>query len=262
MEMDATQALRDTENSLRDFIADRLEKMLGPTWEDQLGVSPEKVAKWRNRREEERTRLRGAGIEERLLYYSDFYDISTILRKHWSHFQDALLELKAVEMWLSELERYRDSDAHRRELFTYQKHLILGISGEIRARLVRFRSKMDDIDSHFPRIEAARDSLGATWIPGRGAVFSTPSTVRVADTIEFVVTATDPVGETIDFGYRIHPSGGAAWGLPNCFQYTFQEGDIGKRKEFMVLIRSPRPNHAHSHFDDMAIFLYHILPSK
>ena len=260
--MDATQALRDTENALRDFIADCLEKAFGSGWEDQLGVKPEKIEKWKARREDERIKMRGVAIEERLLYYSDFYDIATILRKHWSHFQDALIEIKSVEMWLSELERYRDSDAHRRELFPYQKYLILGISGEIRARLVRFRSKMDDIDSHFPRIESARDSLGASWILGKSVAPSEPATVRVGDTIEFVVAATDPMGEHIEYGYRLHPLGSSAWGLQNCFQYLVQEADIGKRKEFMVLIRSPRPHHAHHQWDDFAMFLYHILPRK
>jgi hypothetical protein len=71
-----------------------------------------------------------------------------------------------MRVWLKELERYRDPDAHRRELLPHQKHLILGLSGEIRSRIVRFRSKQESADDVFPRFESVRDSLGSIWTPG------------------------------------------------------------------------------------------------
>ncbi|MDX6501365.1 MAG: hypothetical protein QOG23_4625 [Blastocatellia bacterium] len=37
--MDITQALKDTENSLRDFIAATLRKAFGKTWIERCGVS-------------------------------------------------------------------------------------------------------------------------------------------------------------------------------------------------------------------------------
>lgn len=259
--MDANQALRDTENTLRDFIAERLAKVFGPAWEQHMGVDDSRIEKWSARRVAESARLKGCGIEERIIYYSDFYDISTILRKNWEHFKDALIDIKVMELWLKELERYRDLDAHRRELFAYQKHLILGISGEVRSRIVRYRSALDNVDSHFPRLESVRSSLGQSWTPGNTlSVAHNAVTVRVGDVVEFVVTATDPEGEDLEFGYLSNYE--STWGPSNCFQHKFVESDIGRSKEFIVVIRSPRKFHAHGSWDDMAMFSFHVIPSK
>ena len=45
MNMDVNQALRDAENSLRDFIASVLSQSLGPDWVEKCGVSPEMARK-------------------------------------------------------------------------------------------------------------------------------------------------------------------------------------------------------------------------
>src|SRR5215210_4649985 len=138
--MDVTQALKDTENALRDFIALVLPATLGSDWVDKCGVSAERVAKWRERKRAEEKRQEAGVVEERLIYYADFYDLKTILRKHWAReFAAALGDWKTMEVWLSELEKLRDPDAHRRELLPHQQHLVLGIAGEIRTRLVRYR---------------------------------------------------------------------------------------------------------------------------
>ena len=69
-------------------------------------------------------------MEERLIYYADFYDLKTILKKNWdTSFADALGDWKTFDVWLTELEKLRDPDAHRRELLPHQKSLIIGISG-------------------------------------------------------------------------------------------------------------------------------------
>ena len=39
--MDVTQALKDTENSLRDFISFILHNDLGPDWIEKCGASPD-----------------------------------------------------------------------------------------------------------------------------------------------------------------------------------------------------------------------------
>src|SRR5437870_12298755 len=57
----------------------------------------------------------------------------------------------------------RDPDAHRREQLPHQKRLAIGTAGELRTRLVRYRSKRETTADCFPRIESARDSLGNLW---------------------------------------------------------------------------------------------------
>jgi len=109
LQVDVTQALRDTENALREFIAATLERALGRDWLDSCGVSQERITKWKDRQSEERRRHEAGVVEERLLYYADFYDLKTILKKHWQRdFSEALGDLKRFEVLFDELARYRD----------------------------------------------------------------------------------------------------------------------------------------------------------
>ena len=72
MQVEATQAIRNVENLLRDFIAGTLVKSAGSNWMDKCGVSPERIAKWKQRRDEERKRQQGGVVEPRIIYYADF----------------------------------------------------------------------------------------------------------------------------------------------------------------------------------------------
>jgi len=137
----------------------------------------------------------------RLIFFSDFYDLITILKKNWSLFSGALGEWKTMDVFLGELENLRDPEAHRRGLMPHQKYLIYGISGEIRNRLIRYRSKQETGEDYYPRIESASDNLGNFWSPstGTGHHLETDMKLRPGDILEFVVTARDPLGEALEF---------------------------------------------------------------
>jgi hypothetical protein len=81
--MDITQTLKDTENALRDFIAFILQQKLGIEWIDKSGASKERIEIWKNRKGSEDKRQEAGVVEERLIYYADFYDLRTILQKNW-----------------------------------------------------------------------------------------------------------------------------------------------------------------------------------
>ena len=81
--IDVTQALKDSENALRDFITSVLREKLGESWIDCSGVSSERIDKWKERKASETKRQKAGVVEERLIYYADFYDLHTILKKHW-----------------------------------------------------------------------------------------------------------------------------------------------------------------------------------
>ena len=83
--MDVTQALKDAENGLRDFIGCVLKRKLGPEWVQKCGVSPERIKIWNERKLVESRRQRTGVVEERVLYYADFYDLQTILQKPVSY---------------------------------------------------------------------------------------------------------------------------------------------------------------------------------
>lgn len=258
--MEATQALRDTENAIRDLIYDLLSKRYKSEWEKHLGVTEKRLAIWKERQSVEKSRQKGGPIEERLLYYADFYDLWESLKKNWDVFSEALGDRKTVEVWLGELERLRDPNAHSRDLLPFQKHLILGIAGDVRARIVRYRSKMDSIDDYFPRIESARDSVGHSWTPT--GCSSRNVVIREGDVIEFVITATDPMGQSLEYGYKWHPLGAEFWSESNSFRLTVGSSEIGKMKELHLKIRSHREPKAKYSCDDFVMFHYDVLPRK
>lgn len=260
--MDLTQALKDTENSLRDFIANILRNKFGDKWIENCGVSEDRIERWKERKDVEEKRQETGAVEERLLYYADFYDLKNILKKHWNEFTVALGDLKTMEVWLSELEKLRDPDAHRREFLPHQKHLALGISGEIRTRLVKYRSKQETSEDYFPRIESARDNLGNIYTFGNHNGISTGMTLRVGDILDFNITASDPLGESLQYCIKIGLGDWSAWQDNNTFSVAFTEVNIGKLVSVRICIQSYRNYHASSIGDDEVRFFYTVLPSK
>ncbi len=266
LQVDVTQALRDTENALRDFIAASLERSLGQDWLDRCGVTPERIAKWKELKSVERRRQEAGVVEERLLYYADFYDLMTILKKHWQgDFSEALGELKRFEVLFDELARYRDPDAHRRELLPHQQSFVLGIEGDIRSRLIRWHSRRERVDDYFPRIESARDSLGNLWIPSMNphkSLLITETVLRPGDKIDFVVTARDP--EDLPLAYSLGVVGEEAlgWQESGVFSLEITDAHISADLFVDLRIRSPRSYHANTGYDHRVRFCYSVLPRR
>lgn len=262
--MDVTQALKDTENSLRDFIATVLHKNFGDRWIENSGVSDKRVEAWRERKVVEEKRQESGVVEERLIYYADFYDIKTILKKNWSgEFSAAFGDWRTMEVWLSEMEKLRDPDAHRRELLPHQKHLLLGIAGEVRTRLIRYRNKMETSEDYYPRIESARDSAGNIWIYGASNISKAKTILRPGDILEFIVTASDPLGAELQYaltvtGHHHNP----AWQGDNVLSLVILDNHVRKDFGVMLWLRSPRDFHAIGDYDDSVTFTYEVLPPK
>jgi hypothetical protein len=255
--IDISEAIRSTENSLRDLIYEVL-KSRHADWENRLGVSDDRKARWAQRREIEIKRQEGAAVDPRLLYYSDFYDLREIVRKNWELFSPILGEKKRIEVWLEELERLRDPNAHNRDLLPFQRHLAVGISGDIRARIVRYRNKMETPNDYFPRIESIRDSVGSSWpLP---LAPNEPKILRVGDELQIVITATDPLGEPLEYSYYWHPFREGEWVTSNSLVIKIEEDNVGKLRELHLRIRSGRKYHAYGRFDDFKCFQFIILP--
>jgi len=263
--LDITQELRDTENALRDFIASVLASILGDQWIEQLGVSEDRLSRWRERKAVEEKRQQTGVVEERLLYYADFYDLKTILKKHWPHFSAALGDWKTMEVYLATLETLRDPDAHRRELLPHQKHLILGIGGEIRTCIVRYRSKQETAEDYFPRFESIRDSLGSIWVPGGSNYLKyvvTGHVLRPGDSVDFVCTATDPLGELVEYAIAVEQDLRTVWQREGSLRIQIEARHIMKTFVVHLLVRSLRNYHAHGASDDHVQFAYTVLPAR
>lgn len=270
MENNVHQALKEAENSLRDFVSFALEARFGNDWVENSGVSRSRIETWQNRKEVEAKRQQSGAVEERLIYYADFYDLRTILKKHWSDegigFSRALGgKWKTIEVFLEEMEKLRDPHAHQRELLPHQEQLILGLSGEIRNRIVRYRSEMETGEDYYPRLESLRDNLGNVWVPEGyyyGMIHGTGSRLRVGDTLEFVVSGTDPLGDEVQYQARFTHHTETDWQVGNSFHYTISNEDVGKMCDVQVFVRSPRDYHAYSAFDDYMTFRYEVLPPQ
>lgn len=261
--MDVTQALSNAENALRDFVALILSKD-HHDWIDHCGIAPDRIAKWKERKVIEGKRQETGVVEERLIYYADFYDLKTILKKNWSgEISAALGDWKTFEVYLGELEKLRDADAHRRELLPHQKHLIIGVSGEIRNRIVRYRSKMATLDDCFPRIESVRDCLGNLWVPdivSQTQNVHTNAILRPGDILEFVVTATDP--QNLPLEYAVERSGcNQSWQNNPDLLFPIKEEHISRVLRVEISIRSNRSYHAYHEADDYVGFFYQVLPT-
>ena len=263
--MDITQSLKDTENSLRDFISTILFNKFGRDWIEHCGVPDERLNKWADRAEEERKRQKFGTIENRLIYYADFYDIKTILKKNWNLFVDALGEWKVIEVWLDELDKLRNPDAHRRELLPHQKQLAAGIAGEIRTRIIRYRSKLETPEDYFPRIENVRDNLGNIWSAGQIQItIYTGLILHPGDIIEYVITAADPLGQDLKYGISRNPGPNTIkYQKSNTIAYLVLPRDVGRLFNLSLCIISHRQYHAIGDFcDDLIEFSYSVLPNE
>lgn len=258
--LDSTRALKDAENALRDFIAQTLEHALGKDWEIKCGVTEERLSKWHARKKTEAKRQETGTTEERLIYYADFYDLKTILKKHWGqYFTQALGDLRTMEVLLDELEKLRDSDAHRRELLPHQHHFVLGLSGEIRTRIIRYRSTLETGESYFPQIESARDSLGNIYTAGSIRLVITGKSLRPGDSLDFVITACDPLESELYYGFGFFSSS-VQWKQSISGSITVEKSHVGIGKMVKLYVISPREFHAHDGYDDSVTFTYDILP--
>ncbi len=264
MQTEAVEAIRDVENLLRDFIAGVLENSFGSNWAEKSGVTPERIEKWKQRKENEQRRQEGGVVEPRIIYYADFYDLGTILKKNWEKFTPALGDLKTIEVYLGELEKMRDAEAHGRDLLPHQKKLAIGIAGEIRTRLIRFRSKQETSEDYFPRIESVRDSIGNVWTPetGDGHNRFTKHILRPGDVIDFVVIASDPQGEELDYRLAVDHDFSKQWQSSNVFRVTIDERHISTLFSVQLQIKSRRAHHAMKSYDDGVQFTYTVLPKK
>jgi hypothetical protein len=246
---------------LRDLIAVTLEQKFGSQWEDQLGVTSDRIEKWRVRMREEADRLSTGSLETRLLYFADFTDLKMVIAKNWELFKDVFDEKRQFEVLISMLEDFRNPDAHRRGLLPFQEQLVCGICGEIRTRVARYRSRLETSEDCFSRIESAFDNHGQVF--PRGTISYRNPTLRVGDQIQISVNASDPEGRPLK--YKFSPVGTlytSEWQSDNTFSLELVTEHIGKSFYIRVAIQSDRAYHAEGEEDDSLSFRYVVLPNR
>lgn len=243
--------IQEYENLLRTLISN----VLGSADETDFKVTSDRNDKWKEKREIEKKKFDGILTETRILYYSDFYDLSVIISKNWESFKQIFDDKKRFDVLFAEIETFRNTISHGRQLLPYQQHLLEGIVGDLKTKLVTHHSKNMNTDDYFIKLLKISDSLGNYWDSNSlGLGVLTKSILRVGDTIEFLIEAYDPKGR--DITYQIKCGDITLTGHTNSFSFTVNKSMIGKLSGIRIDVFT-EAEYANSDGTD---FVYSVLP--
>ena len=127
--------INHTEQQLRDLISTVLSRSYGPNWEYSSSVWNDEI---RGQLEERRRADQGNRpyqvVSQRLLDYSDIVDLRSIIERHWNLFSGVFQSKQRIMHRFDDLQTLRNPEMHGRpDILPYQKHLCLGVCGEILA---------------------------------------------------------------------------------------------------------------------------------
>lgn len=251
------KSLLEIENSLRDNITFVLKDKYGKDWESHLGVSNERIEEWKNRITDEERRLNGKRLDPRLLYYSDFYDLKTIIIKNWDIFKQVFNDKKQLEYQLGTLESFRNPNAHHRELLSHQKHLAIGIVGELKLDILNYRGDKEKIESYFPSIDSLQINSDNFQ---NGHIIHLDKIYRIGDTLEIVVFASSPPNQDILYSFE-YGNIKSDWIKENRFKIEINESHIGNASLFILIKSTLKYNKYNGRYDDSCIFSITVVPN-
>lgn len=257
--MDSTRLLYDTENNLRSYIGLVFSAEFGSEWYDVIKIPKVRLKKWEIGKISNELAQNALNGNEQLIQYAPFKDIIWLLKKKWNAtYQQTFGDYEGFEAYLKIIEEYRDPERRRRELLTYQKHLILGVAGEINAKITRARSMFDLGKPGFPRINGIKDSFGNLWTPGKPKRVKTNMSLKIGEVLEFNISASDP--EQKELFYRIQNS---KWQNNNVIFHTITSKMLGTNQILNITIKNSMRNRAYpAGYDDRVSFEYDIFPEN
>jgi len=257
-DLNVSQAIEDVEIALRNFISVMLKNKLGNDWINSCGLDPSRVETFDNARAKELERLKSAKIEDRLIYYSELSDLMTIIIKNWEVFIPVFLKKSKFELYMGTLIGYRIPNAHSRILLSHQKHLAIGISGELRNQIVTYRSKMETGEDIYPSLESITDNLGNFWDISKGYSLTNEQILYPGDVLEFTINATDPQGGKLF--YALHPQ--PQWQESNIMTIRITKDHINEPYMFVIVVQSDKDYHKDGQYDSVVSMSYKIRPLR
>ena len=144
----------------------------------------------------------------------------------------------------------------------YEKCLIYGISGDILARIARYRHRRETAEDYFPKIDEVLDNMGNRWTCGMGKMVFTRALLKPGDDLEIVVKVFDPDNWTLQYGLKPDSSLEISWGQSNRLFYRVKEIDVKQPFFVTLLVRSSRNYHAMGSFDDFVNLGYAVIPKR
>lgn len=265
-EIDVNQELKKIENALRDIISFSMNIKYGPNWIDQLMINKTKIADWKNKMNEEIKKYRGTKIENRLIYYSEFYDLCNIIGKHWDDiFKDIFIEKKQIEVLLDIISANRISIAHNRELREYQKSFLIGASGMIRHMITEYKADRDNEESYYPKFESIFiNDIDILRVEERIEIYD--KKYHVGDEIEVVVNVNCPPDVDVKYVISIgdesfHVFSDKEFSKNNRAKYVLKKKDISS-VNIVVVVKSNQEYHKYKSFDLKEECSISVLPNK
>ncbi len=129
--------INHTEQQLRELISTILSRKYGPDWEHSSSVWDETTRKSLEiRRQEDQGHHPYQIVSQKLLDYSDILDLRTMIEKHWDLFSGVFQSKERIMRRFDDLQSLRNPEMHGRpDILPFQKHLCLGVCGEILAAI-------------------------------------------------------------------------------------------------------------------------------
>jgi hypothetical protein len=247
------------ENVLRDLIERVLSDKYGTNWLSHLKVGEDRLALWSERKEEESKRRPGVAVDQRLLFYSEFTDLASIIDKHWDDgFLDCFRDKKRIQLDLKRLLGYRNPAAHSRQLVVpWEQELISGLTGLIRNEVTIYLSgkvASKDEPDFYARIEEVVDHFGNRYVgkatDGRGS--GNPSQrLYVGDLLTLQCRGVDPQGN--ELYWEVHTLGAVGQnfrGDTGRFDYEITDRAVGASTAFLIHVRCPDRPYSRLDMDD------------
>lgn len=263
--MDPTDALRAIETALRLSI----HKVLGDSW---LAVSgaPDRSS-LEEKRQAEAKRRDGAVTSDALLEYTEIYHLTQMVLRNWEPFKPVFKDKKRTEVYFGVVEDVRNTIAHSRDLIAFERDLLSGIAGQLRAQVSRFRNDLDGSTVYYPLIEKVQDGFGNPGLAASEHGYERPvARVDVGEELTFTGTAFAADGNPVI--WKIQKTNSrhisieqieVAHGDTVEFSYRFAEGDVNEDLHFGVLIATPSKYHRYQGAtDDIRYFHYQVNPPR
>lgn len=263
--MEPSAAIAIIETDLRELARSVLGEKFGAKWIEAV-LDTDAIAELEGRREEERKRRSPAIVVEDLIAYTHAYELQTMIERRWELFATSLGKKREFTVLMDKVNDYRNAPAHSRELLPYERSLLEGIAGEVRTKVIAYRSSQAPDASYYPIIESVRDSFG-TSASLRSPIHAADVTVtgrrlHVGDVVRFECRGWDPQSRKLTW---VLSNIGAetiakAAGSEVVIELVVRDQNVGAGFYPHIRVVSAGRYHRHEGYDQEVIFHYAVDP--
>lgn len=230
--------IQEYENSLRDLICLIMKKTYSNNWIEKLGVTNNRIELWQDKLDEEKKKFRDKISDDRILYYSDFYDLKKIITRNWVLFLPILKNKKRFEIFYSEIEKFRNSIAHGRVINKHDINLIDGICNDLKTQIVMFHNNNLSPDDYFIKILKVSDNYGNIWnhLERENQDIRAKTILRTGDKLIFQIDAFEPKDKQLIYWINISGYSKTKKQSENEIEILINENITGRLVVFNIMV--------------------------